>query len=298
MDSEVKEKYIEAGRVVQKARKKAREVAEPGTNLRVIAEDVEKLIRDEGLQPAFPVNVSINEQAAHYTPSRDEERVLKADDVVKVDIGAHSDGYIADTALTVNPAGNNQDMVNEVEKVLEKAIDFIEPGKTVGEFGRFVESEVSDEYQVVRNLTGHYLGRYTQHAGISVPCVDNASSHEFKEGDAVAIEPFITDGAGKIKNGKPGNIYKLEKDKNVRGRVERKLLGQIKNFNGLPFTTRWIDNYNGRKKMAMNKLVQSGIVNSYEILNEENNGTVAQAEHTVLVGADENGDNIVTTRKE
>jgi methionyl aminopeptidase len=298
MDSEVKEKYIEAGRVVQKARKKAREVAEPGTNLRVIAEDVEKLIRDEGLQPAFPVNVSINEQAAHYTPSQDEERVLKADDVVKVDIGAHSDGYIADTALTVNPAGNNQDMVNEVEKVLEKAIDFIEPGKTVGEFGRFVESEVSDEYQVVRNLTGHYLGRYTQHAGISVPCVDNASSHEFKEGDAVAIEPFITDGAGKIKNGKPGNIYKLEKDKNVRGRVERKLLGQIKNFNGLPFTTRWIDNYNGRKKMAMNKLVQSGIVNSYEILNEENNGTVAQAEHTVLVGADENGDNIVTTRKE
>jgi methionyl aminopeptidase len=297
MDQEVKQNYIEAGRVIQKARKKAREVAEPGVNLKVIAEEVENLIREEGLEPAFPVNVSINEQAAHYTPSKDEERVLKADDVAKIDIGAHSEGYIADTALTVNSSGSNQDMVDEVEKALEKALEFIEPGKTVGEFGRYMESQVSDDYQVVRNLTGHYLGRYTQHAGVSIPCVDNASKHEFKEGDAVAIEPFITDGAGKIKNGKPGNIYKLEQDRNVRGRMERKLLGQIKNFNGLPFTTRWIDNYNGRKKMAMNKLVQSGIINSYEILNEENSGTVAQAEHTVLVGAGENGENIVTTRE-
>lgn len=297
MDSEAKENYIRAGEVVQKARKKAREVSEPGTNLKVIADKIEQVIRDEGLEPAFPVNLSINEQAAHYTPSQDEERVLKEDDVLKIDIGAHSEGYIADTALTINPSGSEEKMVGEVERVLEEALEFLEPGKTIGEFGRFVESEVPDEYQVVRNLTGHYLGRYTQHAGVSIPCVDNASKHEFKEGDAVAIEPFITDGAGKIKNGKPGNIYKLEQDKNVRGRMERKLLGQIKNFNGLPFTTRWIDNYNGRKKMAMKKLVQSGIVNSYEVLNEENGGTVAQAEHTVLVGAGEDGQNIVTTRE-
>lgn len=296
MDQEAKQKYVEAGKVVQKAREKARKISQPGTDLKVIAEEIEDLIRDEGLQPAFPVNLSVNQQAAHFTPSNNDKTALEADDVLKVDIGAHSDGYIADTALTVNPSGYHKPMVDEVENVLEKALEFIEPGKTVGELGRFVESRVSDEYQVVRNLTGHYLGRYTQHAGISIPCVDNASTHQFKKGDAVAIEPFITDGAGKIKNGKPGNIYKLEKDRKVRGRIERKLLGEIKEFNGLPFTTRWIDNFNGRKKMALNKLVQSGVVNSYEILNEENSGTVAQAEHTVLVGA-EDGENLVTTRR-
>lgn len=296
MDTEVRTKYLEAGEVVQKARKKARKVAEPGTNLKHIADEVEGLIREEGLEPAFPVNISIDDEAAHYTPPRDEEKSLKPDNVVKIDIGAHSDGFIADTALTINPSGKNQDMIDEVEEALQKALEFIEPGKTIGEFGRYVESDISDEYEVVRNLTGHYLGRYNQHAGISIPCVDNASSHEFKKGDAVAIEPFITDGAGKIKNGKPGNIYKLEKDKNVRGRAERKLLGQIKGFNGLPFTTRWIDSYNGRKKMAMRKLVQKGIVNSYEILKEENSGIVAQAEHTVLVGAGDDGENIITTK--
>lgn len=297
MESEKKQHYVEAGEVVQKARKKAREVARPGTNLKEIADEIEGLIREEGLEPAFPVNLSINEEAAHYTPSQDEERVLKEDDILKIDIGAHSDGYIADTALTVNPSGKHQDIIDEVEEVLEAALEFLEPGKTLGEFGRFVESQVGDDYEVVRNLTGHYLGRYTQHAGVSVANVDNASSHEFKEGDAVAIEPFITTGSGRIKNGKPGNIYKLETDRNVRGRTERKLLGQIKNFNGLPFTTRWINDYSGRKKMAMKKLVQSGIVNSYEVLKEENDGMVAQAEHTVLIGADD-GENIVTTRRE
>jgi len=298
MDEETRQHYIEAGEAIQGARQKAREIAIPGTNLKTIADEIEGHIRSEGLQPAFPVNLSINKEAAHYTPSNDKSRTLSEDDVLKIDIGAHSEGYIADTALTVNPSDSEKQMVDEVEEVLEKALNFLEPGKTIGEFGRFVESQVSDDYQVVRNLTGHYLGRYTQHAGVSIPCVDNASSHEFKEGDAVAIEPFITDGGGKIKNGKPGNIYKLEQDRNVRGRMERKLLGQIKNFNGLPFTTRWIDNYGGRKKMAMKKLVQSGIVNSYEILKEENGGTVAQAEHTVLIGAGEDGENIVTTRKE
>lgn len=296
MDSEKRKHYIEAGEVVQKARKKAREVSEPGTNLNVIAEEIEGLIRDEGLEPAFPVNLSIDDEAAHYTPPQDEDRVLGEDDVLKIDIGAHSDGYIADTALTVNPSGSEQEIIDEVEQVLEAALEFLEPGKTLGEFGRFVQSQVDDDYEVVRNLTGHYLGRYTQHAGVSIANVDNASSHEFKEGDAVAIEPFITTGSGRIKNGKPGNIYKLDSDRNVRGRAERKLLGQIKNFNGLPFTTRWINDFSGRKKMAMKKLVQSGVVNSYEVLKEENEGIVAQAEHTVLIGADD-GENIVTTRR-
>lgn len=297
MDPEKKKHYVEAGEVIQKARKRAREVAEPGTNLKVIAEDIEGLIRDEGLEPAFPVNLSIDDEAAHYTPSQDEGRVLKQDDVLKIDIGAHSEGYIADTALTVNPSGSDQEIIDEVEQVLEAALEFLEPGKTLGEFGRFVQSQVDDEYEVVRNLTGHYLGRYTQHAGVSIANVDNASSHEFKEGDAVAIEPFITTGSGRIKNGKPGNIYKLESDRNVRGRTERQLLGEIKNFQGLPFTTRWLSDYSGRKKMAMKKLVQSGVVNSYEVLNEVNGGVVAQAEHTVLVGAGDDGENIVTTRR-
>jgi methionyl aminopeptidase len=295
MDKETRQHYIRAGEVIQDAREKAREVAEPGTNLKVIAEEIEGMIREEGLEPAFPVNISIDEAAAHYSPGVKENQELKSDDVVKIDIGAHSNGYIADTALTVNPSGKHQEMIETVEEVLEKVLDFVEPGKTVGEFGRFVDEQVPDEYEVGRNLTGHYLGQHTQHAGVSIPNYANKSDHKFEVGDAFAIEPFLTDGSGKIKNGAPGNIYKLEKDRNVRGKTERKLMSQIRDFGGLPFSVRWFDDYGARERMAMKKLVQGDIVHSYPILNEVSDGTVVQAEHTVILT--EEGKKI-TTRKD
>lgn len=286
MNQEVRDYYLEAGRVIQKARKKARQISEPGTNLKVIADELEDLVREEGLEPAFPVNVSINEAAAHYSPSPKEDRKLQPNDVVKIDIGAHSNGYIADTALTVNPSGKHQEMIDMVEEVLEKALEFVEPGKTVGEFGEYVQEQVPEEYRVIRNLTGHYIEQHTQHAGVSIPNVSNNSDHEFKVGDAFAIEPFITDGSGKVKNGADGNIYKLERDTNVRGKTERKLMNQIKSFNGLPFSSRWLDSYGARERMAMRKLVDGGIVHSYPVLNELKGGTVVQAEHTVILTED------------
>ena len=295
MGEETRQHYLKAGKVVQEARKIAREQAKPGKNLKEIAETIEQHVRDEGLKPAFPVNTSINDEAAHYTPATDEERTLEEDDVLKIDIGAQSNGFIADTALTVNPSGKHQELIEAVEEVLEKALGYVEPGITIGEFGTYVQEQVPEDYEPVMNLTGHYLDQHTQHAGVSIPNVENGSNHKFKEGDAVAIEPFITEGSGKVVHGKPGNIYMLESERNVRGRTERKLLRNIKKFRGLPFTTRWISNYGGREKMAMRKLVQNGVVKSYDVLKDSQEGLVAQAEHTVLVGVD-NGDNIITTK--
>lgn len=294
MDQEAKEKYIEAGEAVQKARKKAREIAEPGTNLKLIADKIEDLIKEEGLEPAFPVNLSINDEAAHYSPGPDEDRELKNSDILKIDIGAQKDGYIADTALTVNPSNENEEIIDTVEKVLEKALDFIEPGITVGELGTFIQNQVPEEYNVVRNLTGHYIDRYEQHAGVSLPNISTANTHVIEKGDAIAVEPFITNGSGKIKNGKKGNIY-IHKGGNIRGRTERKLLKQIKKFEGLPFSSRWL-NLGARDRMALKKLVNAGVVKHYPVLKEVEGGQVAQAEHTVLVGMGEDGENIITTR--
>ena len=293
MKEQTKQNYIEAGEVVQKARRKAREVAEPGTNLGVIAEEIEGLIREEGLKPAFPVNLSINDEAAHYSPPPNESRELKASDVLKIDIGAHKDGFIADTALTVNPSSESDEMIEAVEEVLEEALEFVEPGITVGELGTFISNQVPEQYSVVRNLTGHYIDEYTQHAGVSIPNIPNSNTHVIEEGDAIAVEPFITDGSGKIKNGKKGNIY-IHKGGKVRDRTGRKLLKKIKEYQGLPFSSRWID-MNPREKMALKKLVNAGAVKHYPILKEVEGGRVAQAEHTALVGADD-GENIVTTR--
>lgn len=296
MDQEVKQHYIKAGKAVQEAKDVAEEVAEDGATFQEIAEKVEKAVKENGCEPAFPVNLSNNNEAAHYTPGPSGEKVLNADDVLKIDVGAHSNGYIADTAITVNPSGEYQEMIETAREVLKKALEFVEPGVTVGEFGTYVEKQVPDEYNVVQNLTGHYIDKYKQHAGVSIPNKHNQNAHEFEKGDAVAIEPFLTTGSGMVRNGKDGNIYKLENERSVRGRNERKLMKQIKQFNGLPFTTRWFDGFVGREKMAMKKLVQKDIVHSYPILRDEEGSTVVQAEQTVLVGVDD-GENIITTRR-
>jgi methionyl aminopeptidase len=185
-------------------------------------------------------------------------------------------------------------MIDAVEEVLEKALEFVEPGVTVGEFGTYVEKQVPAEYNVVQNLTGHYLGHYEQHAGVSIPNNHNQNAHEFEKGDAIAIEPFLSTGSGMVKNGAEGNIYKLESTK-VRDRTARKLVKKIQEFNGLPFTQRWL-NLSGRERMAFKKMVQQEIVHSYPVLRDRSGSTVVQAEHTVLVGMGEDGENIITTR--
>jgi methionyl aminopeptidase len=292
MEQEKQSHYVEAGKAIQKARKKAREVTEPGVKINSVAEEVEQVVRDQGLDPAFPVNISIDDVAAHYTPTRDDDREVKPSDVVKVDIGAHSEGFIADTAVTINPDDSKQEMIEAAESVLSKALDYVEPGVTVGEIGDVIEREIPDRYEVVRNLTGHSVGKFTQHAGLSIPNYSNDSDYEFEVGDSFAVEPFLTDGSGKVKNGADGNIYKLERDTSVRGKAERKLMSRIRDFNGLPFTTRWFDDYGARERMAMKKLVQGDIVHSYPILNEIKGGTVVQAEHTVILT--ENGKKVTT----
>ena len=79
---------------------------------------------------AFPCNVSVNDIAAHYTPPADADTVIQEGDLVKVDIGAHLDGYIADTAFSVATDQEGELLVQTVEKALQAATEVVKPGWT------------------------------------------------------------------------------------------------------------------------------------------------------------------------
>lgn len=294
MDDTVREKYVEAGRIAKQARELAVDEAEPGTELITIAEKTEAFIRDEGAQPAFPVNLSIDDYAAHYTPSRDDDTVFEEQHVLNIDVGVHVDGYIGDTAVTVDPSGENEELVAASAEALDAALAVVEPGVTLGEIGAAIQQAVeSHGFKPVRNLSGHGLGHYEQHTGKTIPNIDTGSEKQLERGEAIAIEPFATDGAGKVKDGKPGNIYRLENDQ-ARGRTGRKVLGEVKNrFKTLPFTSRWIESVSAAQvTTAMQNLVRSGNLHSYDILAEQDGGLVSQKEHTVIV----EDEPVVTTR--
>lgn len=286
MSQEELEKYRKAGKLLAEVREKVRPLVKPSASLLEIAETAESLIIERGAKPAFPCNVSVNEVAAHYSPPVDDSTMVKQGDMVKVDIGAHVDGYIADTAFTV-ATGEKAEMVQAVEKALEAAIAAVKPGIDVGEIGKVVEETATAAgFKPVRNLTGHSLARWDLHAGLTIPNVKETVGQTLKVGDVLAIEPFVTDGAGFVEDQKRLYIFRYLRDMPTRLRMSRELLRDVKrDYSGLPFAERWLAKRMSklRLELTLRELVGIGAFWPYYVLAERANGKVAQAEHTVIV---------------
>ncbi len=283
------EAYRKAGKLVAEVREQARPLVKPDVTLLEIAEAVEELITQKGAKPAFPCNVSVNEIAAHYSPPVDDDTTIKEGDMVKVDVGVHVDGYIGDTAFTI-ATGEKQELVQTVERALEAEIAAIKPGIDVGELGRIVEETATAAgFKPIHNLTGHSLARWNLHAGLTVPNVKGETGQKLSVGDVVALEPFVTDGAGYVEDQQKVYILRYLYDRPVRLRMARELLRDVKRaYDGLPFAERWLAKKMSklRLELTLRELVGVGALLPYHVLAERAGGKVAQAEHTVIVTED------------
>lgn len=296
MNKEEMEKLKQAGKIAAEAKKFARTIIKKDTPLVEIANRIESKIEELGGKPAFPVNLSINEVAAHYTPSYNDEKL--AHGLLKIDIGAHIDGYIADTAFSLDLEDNeeNKNLIKAAKEGLKAGLETIKINTQLKEIGKAIESKIKSLNAIpIQNLSGHSLGKKDVHAGITIPNYDNSSPFELPEG-TYAIEPFATtsDGAGSIKEGKPSGIYKLEKVNNVRDRTAREILKYIiEEYETLPFCSRWLYNKFGAKALiALKRIEEAGILHSYPQLIEKAGKNVAQAENTVIIT---DKDKIITT---
>lgn len=283
------EAYRKAGKLVAEVRAQARPLVKPGVTLLEVAEMVEELITQRGAKPAFPCNISVNEISAHYSPPADDDTTIKEGDMVKVDVGAHVDGYIGDTAFTI-ATGEKQELVQTAEQALEAEIAAIKPGIDVGELGRIVEETATAAgFKPIHNLTGHSLARWNLHAGLTVPNVKGETGEKLSVGDVVALEPFVTDGAGYVEDQHKVYILRYLYDRPVRLRMARELLRDVKRaYNGLPFAERWLAKKMSklRLELTLRELVGVGSLWPYHVLAERAGGKVAQAEHTVIVTED------------
>lgn len=279
---EIIEKYRKAGKILSEVRAEAVKKVTEGASLLAAAEFAENLIREKGGEPAFPVNISRNDEAAHSTPSFNDAAVF-GKDIVKLDIGVHIDGYIADTAVTVDLSGNPK-LVKAAESALDEALKFIHAGVNTSDIGGVIEDTISSfGFKPIINLTGHGLAQYIQHAPPAIPNKRMPHGVVLEEGDVVAIEPFATNGAGKIHDAGNAEIYHIVSDRPVRNPAARALLQEIGKYKTLPFAKRWLGEH---VDFAMVQLVRGGIVQPYPILKEINGGLISQAEHTIIVTED------------
>ncbi len=284
-----KEKIIQAGKIASKVIAYAKNLIKPGMPLLEIAEKIEQQIKDLGGEPAFPTNLSINEIAAHYTPSNED--TTTATGLLKVDLGVHIDGWIADTAFSLDLDGNteNKSLIDIAKKCLSNALKLVKQNVSTNEIGKEIyRTAISNNMTPIVNLSGHGIDRYDLHAGITIPNIDDKKEIKLHEG-VYAIEPFVTFGNGKVHDGKPSGIYMLLDSKNVRSPTAREVLTYIiDEYGNLPFCSRWlVKEFGAKARLALRELESQGNLHQYPQLIEDSKRKVAQAEHTFLIKGDE-----------
>jgi hypothetical protein len=114
--------YIKAGKIAAEVREIVRERNWVGKTVYEICEEVENQIKKRGAKCAFPVNVSINEIAAHYTAETNDPITITDSDLVKIVLGTQSNGYIADTAVTVCQDAQSEGLIQAAEEALSNAM--------------------------------------------------------------------------------------------------------------------------------------------------------------------------------
>ncbi len=295
MDPKVLEHYKKAGKINSKVREEVLRMVKPGMKILELAEFIEKRIIELGGFPAFPVNIGINEITAHYTPSHNDTRVIGEGDLVKIDVGVHIEGYVSDHAYTY--CSQKNDFVEVAKGALEAGISAVKPGVRVMEIGNEIQKVVNEAgLGVIINLTGHGLDQYVVHGEPKIPNVENDEAHELREGEVIALEPFITEGNGVVKDSEPVEIFSLMQPKPARLPEARRIMEMAANeYNGLPFCKRWMVRKGispFKTGFALKQLEAADAVKAYPVLKETRGRKVAQAEHTVIVG----NPSVVTTR--
>lgn len=269
MNKSIHEHYFEAGKIAAKVLKEAGTFVKEDVTLLEVAEYAENRIKDMGGEMAFPCNISVNEIASHYTPDDDKLR-FKRGDVVKIDVGVHIEGYIADTACTTEVAtGNHTKLIKACEEALDNAVLSVRDGIQTRTVGYVIEETLKKRgFSTIKHLTGHSLEQYKLHAGVTIPNYRSMLSQRIKKDAVFAIEPFATYGRGEIKYGEP-HIYAVGK---ARKKAHQAMLDR---FRTLPFAKRWVPEMSADDLKGLRE---------YSELIESSGAIVAQSEHTVIVG--------------
>lgn len=315
------DEYLTAGNIASKVVKIAKKNIIAGMLVSDLINFVESKIKEFGGSLAFPCCVSINSVASHYTSGLDDNTLLLSGDLVKVDLGVHVNGYIADTAFSSIVMGDNPEIMpenmpgrNNNEKIdcmldkksqlidttnlaLENAISIIREGVTLSSIGSIIEKTAREKsLYPIRNITGHSIDRFNLHSGIKVPNYDNKSDYKLEEGDCIAVEPYLSTSENDTISGNSGNIFYYLRRRPFYDDYTCRLLDRISHrYTRLPFAARHLENYQSNEfKKSFDLLVDARALYPVPMLLQPDALPVCQFEHTIIV---EKRGCIVTTKQ-
>lgn len=197
----------EVGRIVRVTLEALEERARPGVTTGDLDMVAAEIFGAHGARSApslvygFPgtVLISVNDEVVHGVPG---SRRLQFGDIVKIDVTAEKDGYIADAARTVLIGDVSQlagRLRASVEAAFSEAMKAAKVGRFVNEIGRAVSREVRRHgFSVVPDLTGHGVGRTIHETPVVPNFYDRSQRDVLTEGLVLAVEPIVTAGNGTV----------------------------------------------------------------------------------------------------
>ncbi|MFW9792811.1 MAG: type II methionyl aminopeptidase [Candidatus Thorarchaeota archaeon] len=293
--------FMKAGKIAARVLSLVGSEIKPGVKVIRICQLAEKKILEFGATGiAFPCNISIDAEAAHYTSPHGDTKQFPDKGLVKIDIGAHVNGHISDTAITVDLDGSYEKYIEAAKGALYAAIEVAVPDISLGDVGKAIEKTIKGYgLKPVHQLTGHQLKPWNLHAGKNVPNIGMKLTGKMRLGETYAIEPFATNGNGTIKSGPNAYIFSnnLQNRKKLDSHTLRVRNIARKSFGSLPWASRWIHSKSGEidVETAIQKLQRAGAIHGYSVLYEGKNGMVSQFEHSIFLS--EKGA-IVSTRRD
>jgi methionyl aminopeptidase len=203
-DPDVIERMRVASRVAAQSLVAGGEAVKPGVTTDEVDRVVHEFLVDHGAYPStlgyrgFPKSccTSVNEVICHGIP---DSTVIEDGDIVNIDVTAYLDGVHGDTNATFlagDVAEEDRLLVERTHEATMRAIRAVKPGRELNVVGRVIEAYAKRfGYGVVRDFTGHGIGR-TFHSGLVVVHYDDPTRHEMLEpGMTFTIEPMITLGS-------------------------------------------------------------------------------------------------------
>ena len=196
-----------AGFIVAEVLALMSELVKPGITTKDLDIAAEKLIRSRGARPlflgygGFPASIcaSVNEQVVHGIPG---DRVLKAGDIISIDVGAEKDGYCGDAARTfavgeIDP--ETMRLLQVTELSLQEGLQMAVAKNRLGDISHCIQKVVENEgFSVVRDYTGHGIGKQ-MHEDPAVPNYGKAGrGMRLVNGMTLAIEPMVNMGTHKV----------------------------------------------------------------------------------------------------
>ena len=266
-------------------------MVKPGAKVLDICEAAEAKIIELGAMVGFPINIAINEVAAHYTSPPNDETVIGEEDVVKVDLGVAVDGWVADGAITINfnKSERCKNLVLAVETAVKAGLLLIKPGVLTKDIGKKTEEIIKQfGYYPIHELTGHQIMAYELHSGKTIPNTKSGPSQKFEVGEVYGFEVFASTGIGQVKSSSNAYIFSLKPSSmpKIRNKVAREILKYVSDkYQLLPFSEREILKQYPLGRFGMKELFDQSVLYRHPVIREEG-AFISQYEVTILITED------------